>query len=73
MTVDWKDWFWKVWEENRQLTDHVAHSLMEDAAIDETVVPGMRPFRQLLLEIWGIEQVYVRGFAHEDWRWEFLP
>lgn len=73
MTVDWKDWFWKVWEENRQLTDHVAHSLMEDAAIDQTVVPGMRPFRQLLLEIWGIEQVYLRGFAHEDWRWEFLP
>lgn len=73
VNVEWKDWFWRVWENNRRLTDRVAQAFMDAGAMDQTPVPGMRPFRKLLLEVWGIEQVYARGFALEDWRWEFLP
>lgn len=73
MEVDWKDWFMNVWEENRRLTDKVATVFCEAGVMDETPVPGMRSFRKLLLEIWGIEQVYARGLATENWKFEFLP
>ena len=73
MNLDWKDWFMHVWEENRHLTDKVASALNESEALDKSPVPGMRSFRKLLLEIWGIERVYARGLAFEDWKFEFLP
>lgn len=73
MEFDWKAWFMGVWEDNRRLTDKVANALVEAGAIDQTPVAGMRPFRKMLLEIWGMEQVYVRGLAHEQWQWEALP
>ncbi len=71
MEFDWKGWFMHVWEENRRLTDQVAKAFSTAGALDETPVPGMRSFRKLLLEIWGIEQVYARGLATEDWKFEF--
>lgn len=73
MSEQWKAWYWTVWEDNRRLTDRVAQAFVDAGAVDEKPVPGMRSFRQLLLEIWSMEQVYARGFATEDWRWEFLP
>ena len=65
MNVEWKDWFWAVWEDNRRLTDRVVQAFVDAGAVDQEPVAGMRPFRQLLLEIWGVEQVYTRGFATE--------
>lgn len=73
MELDWKEWFMDAWEENRRLTDKVAAEFIAAGALDETPVPGMRPFRKLLLEIWGIEQVYARGLATEEWKFQFAP
>ncbi len=73
MDVTWKDWFMKVWEENRWLTDKITKSFVDAGALDKTPVPGMRSFRQLLLEIWGIEQVYAKGLATEEWNFAFAP
>lgn len=73
MDVDWKDWFMHVWEENRRLTDKVAATFIQAGALDETPVPGMRSFRKLLFEIWGMEQVYARGLGTEEWKFEFPP
>lgn len=73
MELDWKNWFMHVWESNRSLTNQVATAFSTAGVLDETPVPGMRPFRKLLLEIWGIEKVYARGLATEDWKFEFPP
>ena len=73
MQFDWKDWFMNVWEENRRLTDKVANAFVDARALDETPVPGMRSFRKLLLEIWGMERVYARGLATEEWEFQLLP
>ena len=54
MEFDWKKWFMDVWEDNRRLTNNVAHALVEAGAMDKVLVDGMRPFRELTLEILGI-------------------
>lgn len=73
MEFEWKQWFMHVWEENRRLTDKVAEVFVSAGALDETPVPGMRSFRKLLIEIWGIEQVYAHGLATEVWNFQFPP
>lgn len=37
------------------------------------MVIGMRSFRELLLEILGMERWNIRGLAHEQWDYEALP
>lgn len=70
---DWKAWFLNVWEDNRRLTNNVARALISADALDKTPVEGMRSFRQLLLEIWGMERAYARGLGHDDWHWQAPP
>ncbi|OFW78409.1 MAG: hypothetical protein A2201_08765 [Alicyclobacillus sp. RIFOXYA1_FULL_53_8] len=70
---DWKTWFFKVWEDNRHLTNNVAPALASADALDKTPVEGMRSFRQLLLEIWGIERAYAQGLGHDDWQGQAPP
>lgn len=73
MEFDWKTWFFEVWEENRRLTNTVARAIVDADAIDQTPVQGMRSFRELLLEMWGVEQAYIRGLAHDDWQYQAPP
>jgi uncharacterized damage-inducible protein DinB len=73
MRLDWKAWFLSVWEDNRRLTNKVARALAEVDALDARPVPGMRPFRDMLLEIWEMERAYIRGLADGEWTWEGPP
>lgn len=73
MDFDFKTWFMQVWEDNRILTNNIARTLAAAGAWDKQLVAGMRPFRQLMLEIIGIERWNVRGLAHENWEFEDLP
>ena len=70
MEFDWKKWFMDVWEDNRRLTNNVAHALVEAGAMDKVLVDGMRPFRELTLEILGMERWNVRGLAYDQWEYE---
>ncbi|KUO97108.1 hypothetical protein ATW55_12410 [Ferroacidibacillus organovorans] len=67
LEFDWKSWFLDVWEENRRLTNFVARDLVAAEAMDKQPVNGMRPFREMLFEIWGIENAYLRGLALDQW------
>ncbi|QSO54778.1 hypothetical protein JZ785_14185 [Alicyclobacillus curvatus] len=73
MEFDWKTWFLGVWEDNRRLTDHISLALADADAIDKVIVEGMRPFREMVLEIIGMERWNVRGLAHELWDYETPP
>ena len=73
MEFDWKKWFMDVWEDNRRLTNNVAHALVEAGAMDKVLVDGMRPFRELTLEILGMERWNVRGLAYDQWEYEAPP
>lgn len=73
MDFNWKTWFINVWEDNRRLTNSISNALLEAGAADKVIVPGMRPFRELLLEIYGIEQWDVRGLAYDRWDFQALP
>jgi uncharacterized damage-inducible protein DinB len=67
--LDWKDCFWRTWEDNRRLTLKVARSFPEDALLMATPVPGMRPFAEMLLEIAGLEHFLIHGLSEGDWAW----
>ncbi|OPG15304.1 hypothetical protein B2M26_12630 [Ferroacidibacillus organovorans] len=73
LEFDWKSWFLDVWEENRRLTNFVVRDLDAAEAMDKQPVNGMRPFREMLFEIWGIENAYLRGLALDQWKWEGIP
>ncbi|WAH36260.1 DinB family protein [Alicyclobacillus dauci] len=73
MEFDWKTWFIDVWEDNRRLTNNVARTLVAAEAMDKVLVEGMRPFRELLLEILGMERWNVRGLAYDQWEYEAPP
>lgn len=73
MEFDWKTWFFEVWEDNRRLTNNVARALAGADAMDKVLVEGLRPFRELMLEIAGMEQWNVRGLAHDDWAYQSPP
>jgi hypothetical protein len=70
---DWKTWYMDVWEDNRRLTNNVVHALGEAGAMDKVLVEGMRPFRELTLEILGMERWNVRGLAYDQWEYEAPP
>lgn len=67
MELNWKEWFFDLWEDNRRLTNKVAKTLVETDAIDKVVVHGMRPFRELLLEIFTVEKWNISGLAYDKW------
>jgi hypothetical protein len=73
MEFDWKTWFMDVWEDNRRLTNNMARALVEAGAMDKVLVEGMRPFRELILEIAAMERWNVRGLAYDDWQYEAPP
>ena len=73
MEFDWKTWFMEVLEDNRRLTNHVANAIIQAGAVDKVLVEGMRPFRELILEILGVERFTVRGLAFDKWEYEALP
>src|SRR5699024_6989733 len=70
MADDFKDYFWRAWEENRRLTLKVAHSFPNEKLIKATPVPEMRTFAKMLLEIAGLEQFLIRGLVEEIWEWD---
>jgi len=65
----WKDYFWRVWEENRSLTLKVAHTFPDEHMLTSMPVPNMRPFARMLLEIAGLEHFFIRGLAEGIWEW----
>ncbi|WP_188455362.1 DinB family protein [Virgibacillus oceani] len=69
MSSSLKDYFWKTWEDNRQLTIKVAHRFSDEQLIKATPVPSMRPFARMLLEIAGLEHFFIRGLREDIWEW----
>jgi uncharacterized damage-inducible protein DinB len=67
--LDWKDYFWRTWEDNRRLTLKVARAFPGDALFSATPVPTMRPFAEMLLEIASLEHFLIHGLTAADWAW----
>lgn len=60
----------KVLEGNRRLTVRTIESFPEKELFHFSAAEGMRPFSEMIIEILGIEQAYVRGIALNKWEWE---
>lgn len=73
MAFEWKSWFMEVWESNRNLTNNIVRALADADAMDQVMVEGMRPFRDMTLEVIGMEQWNVRGLAYDEWDFKALP